>query len=504
MQIFKKSMAKKKNNPTKYIVISGLIVALLILLFKQCGGPNDFQKKFELFSADGVISIQEQKELKSIYKGKGFDEKLQRMASSQNPKVDIEPLIQPNDTSRYNMNVFLEVGPSMHGYFDAVNSQFKEDVYGLVNNLQLEEFYDTLGLFYSNVIPNMSDKATSVEIKENINIFFNNFNSSLVRSNQQQYNFKQSLFTEFNEIFEDIFINSVSEKSGAIFISDCIYSLTDSCNPNNEGTDKFPELFENIKDFYARTSRVMDLVTIVYRLESGFEGKYYDKYGCSKKHDWKSRPYYVILMADRKHIERLNKENLISKKLFNYTDRMVCEKANDEKIEIKINGVPMNGSFAKNGLKGLTINDASLVSQKRSRGNSNNQSLKFQIAMDMSNYMLEPEFIKNASNYTCSDTAYSIVSVKELKEEAKYPNKNYMLTIETKSRIENTKLTIKLNPSLPDWVNNYHSMDDTSIENDPEEKKKTFGIRYILKGIHEGYHYKRKKSLGYFTIKINS
>jgi len=488
----------KKNNKAKYFVIAGILIALIILLVKSCPGPGGFEQKFKLFSKDGRITIEEEDGLKQIYEGNTFDKDLKELADAENPKVILESRIKLIDTSKYNMNVFLEVGPSMNGYFNAQNSEFKDQFFNLITNLSLEPFYDTLELFYSNVIPKAqnNDKFSVrvADLRGNIQIMQKNFNSRLIKTNFNKFKIqKVRNTTKFDEIFNEIFEHHISSKNGAIFISDCIPSYKNAL-------DALVALKNRIKIVLATTIKDKDLVTIAFRLESKFAGgKYWDYLDQEHDANWSSRPYYVILVASRKHMKKLIKEDLLSQKKFKYTNKMICEIAKSKKIDIKINAKALCGSFNKKYVRNLSLYDAKIGSNRR----GSSQSLKFEVAMDMSDYILESEFIKSIKNYSVSDNNYKILSVKKLRDNVNYPNKDYMMTIETKSGIRKTNLTIKLNPSLPNWVDEFHSIDDTGIENDQEEKKKTFGIKYILKGIYDGYHYK-EKPFGTFTIKIKS
>ncbi len=80
-----------------------------------------------------------------------------------------------------------------------------------------------------------------------------------------------------------------------------------------------------------------------------------------------------------------------------------------------------------------------------------------------------------------------------------HPVFTHRLNLKTEN-LQTGVVEIKLINKIPGWVDNYNLYDDTDILN-PEHINKTFGIKYLFKGVHEAYIKHSDKN--YFEISIS-
>ena len=97
---------------------------------------------------------------------------------------------------------------------------------------------------------------------------------------------------------------------------------------------------------------------------------------------------------------------------------------------------------------------------------------------------------RNPANYEI-DGNFNIVDIYPIDYNKLSPNeKNNILSngcthlVVVSSNGHPSDFTIKFKPSIPEWVNNFSSTDDTGISDENEkELSKTFGISYFINGV---------------------
>ena len=173
-------------------------------------------------------------------------------------------------------NVFIENSMSMDGYVRG-NTDFKNAIYGFLSDILLKtnDITDSMHLFYINskLIPFKPDVADFIE-KLNPTTFSE-------RGGERGVSDIQNVLKTA--------LDATNKGQVAVFISDCVFSPGQGKDASNYLVNQSIGIKRAFSDFIYTNP---DLATVVVKLNSEFEGTYYDLYDA--KHPLKSRrPYYM-------------------------------------------------------------------------------------------------------------------------------------------------------------------------------------------------------------------
>lgn len=209
--------------------------------------------------------------------------------------IDSSPVYPTKLVQKPILNVFIENSGSMDGYM-CDGSEFKDAVYSYVNNLN--RYADTTKLFFinSNIIPYNNE----------VSGFVKDLNpQSFRRAGGNRSN------SDIGEMLEKI-INSVSDTTVSIFISDCILDLPQ--NAMNFHNIKKEEISNCI---YNKRKNLPNLSMKILKMQSKFNGMYYYSRGMGNpERIINKRPYYIWLIGTNNNLSFF--ENKVSSSEIEY------------------------------------------------------------------------------------------------------------------------------------------------------------------------------------------
>ena len=141
----------------------------------------------------------------------------------------------------------------------------------------------------------------------------------------------------------------------------------------------------------------------------------------------------------------------------------------------------------------------------------NSGEIVLPLGVNFNNMFIEEDYLTDVSNYVVDSK--SKVRIKEIRPIQDYDidtnqhnlhgKMTHVLVLTTDKAINDDEIVIKLVNTLPTWVSQSSTDDDTNLHN-ANFSTTTFGLEYIMKGIYDSY---KKMAQGsqpvYFTIKLS-
>lgn len=386
------------------------------------------------------------------------------------------------------VNVYIENSGSMFGYING-NTEFKTDIRELLTLIKFHYGDKNVHLSFINskIYPitttNKMDYITS--LTPSIFKVGNTFSSNM------------------NDVFEQV-LNKTSKNTISILISDCIYSVkgnADDLTVQKTGT----------KDaFLTKSKGKFNITTAIVKLNSKFNGIYYDMNNGKHKVDNEMRPYYMVLMGSNVALNDItSKVDFSSEKMKGYQNKVILSSNNYSKqiYYTLVNTKNDNGRYrisreastrdADKGMENIELND-------RSDGN-----FTFSIAVDLSLVPVEADYSSNKNNYKITEGNYKIKSIQKFNPKLLLPtslplleknNKKptHFITFEATTK-NFTNLKCILENKIPDWINLTSTENDTNLNS---SKNKTFGFKYLIEGISEANQIINPKSKDFFEMNL--
>jgi hypothetical protein len=423
-------------------------------------------------------------------KGKGFNQfytsekidnskvvfYLLKLFAAKKINVTTSDIWQPQSESltsgKFNINVFLENSASMDGYVNGV-TDFETAIYNLLGDIKISGNCDSLNLNYINkAIPYTKKNALAPDIQD--------FIEKLEPSTFKLKGGDRTV-SDLKNILNTV-LRTVDEKNTAILISDFVFSPGNKCdNKSINATDFLNNQSVGIKIDFAEKLSQLDMAVVLIQLESKFSGIYYDMYNCPISISCK-RPYYVWLIGAERRIGELLKSKILDNIRGGYSNRLVFQtiKTTDNP-DYKILYRPKIGDFdLVNGAKGLK--NASL---------STDGIFGFSVYADYSHSMQDLNYFSDSNNYHLSGK-YVLQIERVIDNEI--PGFTHKLSLRT-TQLKTEPLQIEIIGKVPTWVYTSTSTDDTQILPNDEEKKRTFGFKYLVEGIADAFYPKTKSNV---------
>ena len=354
-----------------------------------------------------------------------------------------------------NVDVYLENSGSMDGYI--AGKEFKNVIYGYLSDVAIAKNHgivEEMNLFYINkeVLPQTSD----------LNKFINNLDVETFKHLGGKRN-----STDIAELLDTV-LNRTKSSKLSILISDFIFSP----GKGNNAEDYLENQKNTIKmRIDERITKDENFAVCVYKFESQFEGKYFDKNDKPSVIKEK-RPFYVWLLGNKFMIKKLKKEIPDSRFGDKLKDMLIFEPMNqniDYKLSNKSNYMMLNGNkeltnFTKDG----------------------EGKYSFFVKADVSKLLQGKSYFEDKSCYGHNKT----IDVEKIKYSAG------VLQLKLVANVPNpAEYSIKFESNLPPWVN--ESNDNVG---GCALMGKTYGFKYLIDGVYEAFTYKSKM---YSEIKIS-
>jgi hypothetical protein len=382
---------------------------------------------------------------------------------------DIWQPTSEDQVDEFNINVFLENSASMDGYVTGV-TEFETAIYNLLGDFKISEVCDSLNLNYiNNSIPFSKKNALPADIED--------FIEKLEPSTFRKKGGDKSV-SDLKNIINTV-LKTVNDRNAAVLISDFVFSPGKSVNAqdylNNQGVGIKIDFADKLKSF--------DLSAIVIQLESNFKGTYYDKINKSIYFDGK-RPYYIWIFGSDQQIREILDKKILDNIKGGFLNRLVFQPVKKQsQPNYKIQYSPKIGDFSARELKKKTIMDASL-----SQNHQNHGLFGFNLAVDFSNSMQDPNYFLDAGNYTLSNPNYELeVEIITDKNNQSLSGFTHLMKLKT-TDLRNETLEIQVLNNMPHWVYNSSSIDDSNILTDTSEQHKTFGLACLIDGVSDAFY----------------
>lgn len=385
------------------------------------------------------------------------------------------------------VNVYIENSGSMFGYING-NTEFKTDVRELLTLLKYHYGDNKVNLSFinSNIYPIKTDNKMD---------YITHLNPSI-------FKIGNTFSSEMNNVFKQV-LNKTSKNTISILVSDCIYSV------NGKADDLSLQKTGTKDAFLTKSKGGFNISTAIVKLNSKFNGIYYDMNNEKHKLNNEMRPYYMVLMGSDLALNDISSKVDFPKKMQGFQNKLVLTSNNySNKIYYTlVNAISDNGRYK-------TLRDASTKESIKGMkdiqlNNSGKGNFTFSIAIDLSNVPVENSYAKSINNYQIKGRNYKIKSIQEfnstllkpnalpiLQNNKKYPT--HIITFESTTK-NFTDLKCVLENKIPDWVNRTTTEDDTNLNSN---KNKTFGFKYLIEGISEANQVINSNYKDFFEINI--
>ncbi|MDP4268727.1 MAG: hypothetical protein Q8909_01240 [Bacteroidota bacterium] len=356
------------------------------------------------------------------------------------------------------VNVYIENSGSMDGYVKG-QTDFKNAVYNYLSEIKISGITDTLNLNYIN--------SKIITQNSNIGDFIQKLNPTSFKAKGGGRG-TSDISNVIKMILDESTNNSLS-----VLVSDCLFSP-------GKGIDADEYLVNQqigIKTNWATALKSKNLAVTIFQLSSQFQGYYFnreDKPTMIKA----QRPYYIWIIGRTEYLEQLRSR--VPDSRLKGSGALNTFTAFPESNNINYHILPNSGTFDRDHGSKYVIKNI----RKENKGKYIDK-FTFGIGVDMStiklllgdNYLLDSKnYILSLNSQDCSDYSIEIKTVKA-------KNDTHSLKFST-DRNPNGRIVLSLDRKVPDWV--YSSTDDNGL-NVEKAINKTYGLKYLIEGVHEAY-----------------
>lgn len=396
------------------------------------------------------------------------------------------PAENSGTTPKPQFNFYIENSLSMDGYVKG-NTDFESAITRL---LVLTKDYASQQNLHINFINSKIYPSKEVDIT--------NFSEKL-EPQSIVYNVggRDRGVSDLNKVFKMI-LDSTGKGRIGVLISDCIYSLGKTGD-----TEGRLNIQKNLTmDAFLSKLRQTDISTVCLKLNSGFNGTYFDLNNKPTKIADINRPYYIWLMGSRKELEDFyNRIPLGS--LEGYRSNFVMSYSDDSESPFYtvLKETNIKGSFTPDRSNKEYVH--SLTDVRYDKG-----TLQFTLAVDLSKLPVDSSYLLDIRNYKLTD-GFTIAALEKLNRDKisrrdrvtiEQTTATHLLTITTSQTYSLRDLTIELKKQIPAWVKGTNCLDDTDVNSTPD---KTFGLLKLLEGVYDAYMQLSPKQGAFFSITIN-
>jgi hypothetical protein len=371
---------------------------------------------------------------------------------------------------------YLENSESMFGYVTGLTqyvdvvSELSEKPLFVAENTKREFYFINGGILSINRI---GDNPSNLKSK----------------LNKAGFNCGDISKSNLNAMFQ-IALQKAQNDTIALLISDGIYDVDQHDTPLNalailgkETRSKFIERIQN-----------GDIQTLLIKLNSKFDGKYFfsSKRGSIKI--TQSRPFYIWIFGKSKLVNKYFPEEYISKQLKGYDNYVRFLKIKTGTVPYQVSpSLNVKGSFRPDRRSATGLTDAKV--------GRHGEGFQFSIAADFSGLPFSETYLTDVSNYSANNN-YRIIDIEPIKQKEKndiaLKNPTHVITVSTKKSPYGV-LEIELKNKIPNWIG------ETGTDNENEiDTAHTYGFKFLTKAISDAYDYENaEKDLATIKIEIS-
>lgn len=402
--------------------------------------------------------------------------------------VQDAPIIPTTTKSKPIVNIYIENSGSMNGFINKT-SEYQDAIQNMV--VWLEYHYDTenIKLHYINERVILKEKPKNIPLPD--------FAQQMLTPVEFKSN-GNGASTNLNSIIAMI-LNRTNENTISILLSDNIYSIS--------GSQTAPVLLAECKNktlqaFLGKSKELskqhqQSLSTTIIQLHSQFNGNYWDykhPTGRASQQLNCKRPYYMCIIGVNDLVSDFNNKFDVNE-MNGYKNKYTLTEINvlNPKCSVLANTYK-TGRYRK-------TNDTTI---REVTPDKRNNKLAFALAIDLNDIPLSDNEKCDLSLYETTED-YVVDEIIKIEDATIAPidvpsaqNCSHIIKIST-SNLNPSSFTLRMKRELPEWIKVSSSIDDTNIDSDLEEQKKTFGLEYFVTGIKDAYD---KGVENYFEINI--
>ncbi len=288
-------------------------------------------------------------------------------------------------------------------------------------------------------------------------------------------------FTDFRLIFDKI-LNAQKPGQVSVLVTDMIYSPKDT---KDLSVDKIFNEENSLATSIFKRNNGKSL--IIYKLQGDYNGKYYPYNQAAVEYRGK-RPYYVLIIADAKVLDRMAADKAYERFL-SPTGAVASYRFNQAQSDIAFNFVLDWKDDA--GRYRPSRDDKSTLTH--CEGDRTTGVLSFTVAVNLAGLGKSADFLSDAANYDLSSQSDFRLTVKPVAQ-SDITNNNrkqlegmtHLLTFTGKFKGSSDDITVRLRNDFPEWIATSSSSDDTSTSSSSFATT-TFGLEHFLRGIAAAY-----------------
>jgi hypothetical protein len=383
-------------------------------------------------------------------------------------------------------NIYIENSMSMDGYVNG-NTQFE----GAITKLMvLIKNYSGQDKLHINFVNSKIIAATQVDIT--------NFAQKL-EPKSVTYNVggQARTISDLNNVFRMVLDSTANGVS--VLISDCIYSLGKV--GDTEGSLNIQKSLT--MDAFLDKLRSSQLATICLKLNSNFNGVYYDMKNAKTNLNINDRPYYIWLMGPRNLLEDFYATLKPEADLDGYRNSFILFPAagGKEPYFTVLKETEKRGSFKTDRASRDFVHAIDDIGY-------DDGLLQFTVALDLSKVPVDTSYLFDKNNYKLPD-GFKLTDIKKLTRNnvskrdwvsVEKTGTTHLLTIQIPKEFTLQNLKLELLRQIPAWVGQTHCSDDADIRN---LASKTFGLKHLVEGVNEAYKKHDPANQAFFTVTVN-
>lgn len=275
----------------------------------------------------------------------------------------------------------------------------------------------------------------------------------------------------------------------SLLISDAIYDIGNKQNPLNE-----LQVWGRItRTRFLERLQVGNMQTIIIKLISDFNGRYFfaSKHGLVQLNQ--KRPYYIWIFGDSELLNENFPDSYLENNLNGFDNLVRLLSLDDDIIPYQIVYENVIGSFR------FSKRNPNIIT--KARHCKYGEGFQFSIAVDFSTLPFSEDYVTDTANYF--NDKYKIVGIKAVLKTIHGLNfkPTHLITLHS-ANVEYGNIEIRLKNKLPGWISQSNANDESDIVGD---SIKTFGFGTLTNGIIEAYNYQnREKMLATFSVEIQN
>lgn len=397
--------------------------------------------------------------------------------SGSNNQIEDSKKLSPITNLKLSKVIFyLENSESMFGYLNGATEYIKV-IAELSNKADFVTNNITRDLYLINgAAPKMS-----------INFLGNNPQNLTNVLNLKGFNSGDITKSDLNSMFQ-LALSKASKDTISILVSDAIYDIqvdpiTAAGALEIKGKGTFENFVKRLNDTISNTQ------TLLIKMNSKFNGKYFYTTQNGSININQSRPYYIWIFGEDELVSKYFSEEYI-KTLDGYENYARFS-------ENSYNNINYDVLPSENRIGTFKPKNQNRYILESAKTDTHGKGFQFTIGVDYNNLLFSDNFLTSTNNYVCSNPNYSIKEIKKNNKSIPGFTGSHLITVFTDKNHIGT-VEIKLMNKIPNWISETNVNDETKIDS-----IRTYGFQFLTKGITDAYNtIKKDDYLATFKIQI--